>query len=412
MKNIKDMHTVVIVGGGFAGIRAALDLDKKSNGTIKIKLISNKTHFEYYPRIYKVVTGNSPLEVCIPLSQIFENKKNIEVIHDPVTALSLSEQTVTGKSGTVYTYNDLILALGSETVYFNIEGVKEHAYGFKSINEALALKKHLHEVFDVYLSSTKEDVIAKLHIVIVGGGPSGVELAGRLTSYMKTLAQHHSVDNNFITIDIVESAPRLVAMLPEDVSRRIYNQLHQMGVNIFLNRALVKEDVDEILLKDMSVKTNTLIWTAGSRTNHFYGEIAGLQLHRNGRVLVDEYLHAEGFKNVYIAGDSAQTKYAGLAQTALYDGEYIARTIIESKNHKTLKKYKPHPVSYAVPVGDGWAAVSIGSFHLYGRLAYWLREVIDIRFFLSILPFKKAFKIFFNRSLCESCETCTRSSEA
>ena len=398
-------HRVVIVGGGFAGIRCALDLAKNKSKDVKVTLISNKKHFEYYPRIYRVVTGESPLEVCIPLSEIFLNK-DVEVVQDEVVNVDLTNKKVTAKDGSVYMYDDIVLGLGSETVYFNIEGVKERSFGFKSINEALALKTHLHKMFDVYLSSTKEDLVSHLHIVIVGGGPSGVELAGELTKYMAHLAHKHNIDNNFVTIDIVEASPRLVSALPEDVSLHIYNHLHSIGVNIFLNRTVVKEDVDEITMKDMSLKSNTLIWTAGSRTNHFYEFIKGLTLHRSGRVLVDDYLQADGFENVYIAGDSAFTKYAGLAQTALYDGTYIAKTILKKLSGEKIKKYVPSKVAYAVPAGKHWAAVSIGPIKIYGFFGWVIRELVDMRFFLTILPFYKAFRLFRHHALCESCTTC------
>lgn len=406
--SISSLRKVVIVGSGFAGIRAGLDLCKDPR--IKITLISNKTHFEYYPRIYRVVTGESPMEVCIPLSEIFTNK-HIDIENDEIVEVNLKEKKVIGKSGTHYAYDDLILALGSETVYFDIEGVKERSFGFKSIGEALKLKAHLHKMFDVYLSDKKEDIIAQLHVVVVGGGPSGVELVGELTKYMARLSRQHGIDNNFVTVDIIEASSRLVPMLPEKVSERINKRLHSLGINVFLNRTVVKEDVAEIMMKDMSMKSNTLIWTAGSKTNHFYGSIAGLNLHRSGRVIVDDYLQAEGFPDVYIAGDAANTKYAGLAQTALYDGTYVAKTILSKVSGKIPLKYIPKKVSYAVPVGTRWAAVSVGPFRIYGLIGWLIREFVDFKFFVSILPVRKAWDIYLNQALCESCVTCGEETE-
>lgn len=409
--NLENQQKIIVVGGGFAGIRCALDLSKKNLKNTKIILISNKSHFEYYPRIYRVVTGESPFQVCIPLSEIFK-KTNVEVLVDEIINVDVSENKLTGKSESVYTYDELVLALGSETVYFNIEGLKEKSFGFKSINEALQLKRHLHRMFDVYLSDTKEDVVASLHIVVVGGGPSGVELVGELNKYMKNLANKHGIDNKFVTMDLVEASSRLTPTLPEKVSEYLYNRLHALGINIFLNRSVVKEDVDGILMKDMTMKSNTLIWTAGSRTNHFYESIKGLNLFKNGRVIVDEYLKAEGTQNVYIAGDAANTQYAGLAQTAIYDGSYVAKNIANKITNKNMKKYIPQKVSYAVPVGDYWAAVSVGSIKIYGILGWFIREFIDFKFFLSILPFSKAYSIFRNNTICESCPTCTESIQA
>ena len=404
--NTENEKHIVIVGAGFAGIRCALDLSKKRLKNTKITLIANKPYFEYYPRLYRVVTGSSPIEACVRLDDIFKDKK-VEIVVDEVANVDIKTQSVAGKSGSVYHYTDLVLALGSETVYFGIDGVQERAFGFKSINEALTLKNHLHKMFDVYLSENKEDIISKLSIVIVGGGPSGVELAGELTKYMKMLSVEHTLDNAFVTIDLVEAAPRLLPTLPEEVSVRVYNKLHSLGVNIFLNRTVVKEDIDKITMKDMDLKTNTMIWTAGSRTNHFYSTVVGLQIHKSGRVIVDEHMQAVDAPHVYIAGDAALTQYSGLAQTAIYDGAYIADTLYKISNNKKPRIYKPKKVSYAVPVSSKWAAVSVGPFKFYGYLPHILRELIDLRFFFSILSIKQAFQVFCSEyHRCESCPTC------
>ena len=350
--------------------------------------------------------GESPLEVCIRLDDVFKNT-NVEIVIDEVINISSVDNTVVGKSGSLYKYTDLILALGSETTYFNIEGLAERAFGFKSISEALKLKRHLHEMFEVYLSSKKEDLITQLHIVVVGGGPSGIELASELVGYMKSLSKKHAIDNTFVTIDIVEAAPRLAPMLPPVVTEHIYNRLHSLGVNIFLNRTVMKEDVDEITMKDMSLKSNTLIWTAGSRANHLYGQIASLKVNKTGKVLVGEYLNADGVENIYIIGDGAATTYSGMAQTAIYDGKYIAKLLFSKYNNKTLSKYVPKKVAYAVPVGPYWAAVSVGPFKLYGFFAWFLRQFIDLEFFLSILPLSKAIRAYRpSTHNSESCPTC------
>lgn len=403
----KNKKNVVIVGGGFAGIKCALELEKKKLPDVNITLITKKQHFEYYPRIYRAVTGDSPLEVCICLSEIFLNK-NIKLVIDEIVDINLEEKNVSSLNKT-YKYDDVVLALGNETVYFGIEGLEERAFGFKSIGEALKLKKHLHKMFDIYLSSNKEDLVSRLHIVIVGGGPSGVELAGKLTAYMRSIAAKHAVDNNFVTIDIVESSSRLLPLLPETISKRVQNRLRKLGINIFLNRTVVRSDVDEITMKDMSLKSNTLIWTAGSRTNNFYKKIPGLTFHNKNKIIVDDYLNVFDIDNLYIAGDAAFTKYSGFAQTAIRDGIFIGKNLYRKYKSRRQKKYKPKRVGFAVPVGKGWAALGVGKFFTSGFFAYIIRELIDIQFFLTILPLKRVMRIFFfKRNISELCENCSK----
>jgi len=217
MNNFKK---IIIVGGGFAGVQAALSLSKNNSGDTKIILISNKPHFEYTPALYRVVTGKSPLEVCIQLSDIFKNK-NVEIIIDKITKLDLEKKLLTGSKKKTYNYDQLVLALGSETSYYNTPGLKEMSFGFKSIEEALELKKHLHEIIIEAAGKSKIDKVKDLNLVIVGGGASGTELAGELVVYAKTLAKKFSVDPSYITVDLIQSPGELVPILPDDMSEKV-----------------------------------------------------------------------------------------------------------------------------------------------------------------------------------------------
>ncbi len=397
---------VVIVGGGFGGIRTALDLSKKNIKDLKITLISDKNHFEYYPTLYKVVTGNSPLEVCIPLNEVFHGR-NIEIIKDKIVAVDPTQKNLKGESGSVYEFDYLVLALGSETAYFNVPGLEELAFSFKSINEALKLKSHLHKLFENILTSPKEELVSNLHILIVGGGPTGVELAGELVSYMRGLAIKHNIDPSLVAVDLIEASPRPLPSMPESVSEKVLGQLRKCGVNVYLNRAVMKEDVEQVFLKDMTMKSKTVIWTAGTKTNSFYSKIEGFQFQKNGRVIVDDFFRPQGFENVFVIGDAAAMLYSGLAQTALNNGAYLAKYLKDEILKKPHQKYKPKSISYAIPVGPGWAAVMIGKIKFYGPPAWWLRRIIDLMFFSSIVPLSKALKMFIGgKMICESCKSC------
>src|SRR3990172_1094726 len=413
------LKKIVIVGGGFGGIRAVLDLSRNLPKDSKIILISDRRHFEYYPSLYKVASGLSPLEVCIPLAEIFKNK-NVEVIKDRVMNADFSKKTLEGESGSNYGFDILILALGSETAYFNIEGLKELAFSFKSINEALKLKRHLHELFESHLVATKEEAVSSLEILVVGGGATGVELAGELSFYMQKIARSHKIDPSLITIDLIEAAGRVMPMMPEDVSKRILGELRRCGVNVFLNRAVMREDIEQVFLKDMTLKTKTVIWTAGAKTNSIYSQIGGLELDKKGRVIVDEYLQPalsavegpKGLKDIFVIGDAAATPYAGLAQTAIHDGSYVARNICKHLLGGKMEVYNPHKVAYIIPVSPNWAAAIVGRLRFYGIFSVWLRRVVDLRFFLSVLPLVKALDVFWgNKKICESCDVCLHEAE-
>ena len=215
---------------------------------------------------------------------------------------------------------------------------------------------------------------------------------------------------------------------------------------------MVKEEVGKVFLKDMEMKAKTVIWTAGVRPNHLYGEIEGFQFDKKGRVMVDEYLQAtrptpvqtdihpggeqpfgrEGlsaggrpppeadqplveassWENVFIIGDAASTPFSGMAQTAIGDGRFVADVIIRKIGQKPLLSYKARKPFTAVPIGWGWAAVLLDGLRVYGRIGWWLRRLGDFRYFLSILPIKKALIAFRSgKTLCESCVVCSEELE-
>jgi NADH dehydrogenase len=340
------------------------------------------------------------------LSQIFGKKNKIDIIQDKITEADLVKGQLRSQSNTRYFYDYLILALGSQTTYFGIEGLEEYAYGFKSIEEALNLKSHLHKIISqAKLQKDQTKKIEASQIIVVGGGASGVELAGELASYSKKIARFHGLDPSLITIDLIEAAPRILPIIDEEIAAKAEKHLRALGVNIFTNRVLAKEQIDKAVLRDMQIGSQTLVWTAGVKPNDLYSKIKGLNLDKRGKVIVGKNLLAKGAKNVFIIGDGASTQYSGMAQTAIDDGSYVANRILglTKDPHRAKKPY------FSIPVGDKWAVTQIGRIILFGRIGWWLRRLADLRYFLSILPINKAFRIFrYDMSLSESCGICAK----
>jgi len=400
---------ILIIGGGFGGVHTALHLAKQQIHNCKITLISDKHHFEYPPAFYKLATGCSPLEMCIPLSEIFHDDKKVEVIIDTIESGDISKKYVVGKSGSNYRYDFLVLALGSESAYFNIPGIAEHSFPLKSVEESLRIKRHLHTLFNSHANRSKGELMAQFQFVIVGGGPAGVELAGTIRPYTRMLAKMHGIPSNLVTVTIIQSSPRLLPSMNEEVSHLALERLDKLGINIILGKPVTKEDDCGVYLKDIEFNSKTIIWTAGVRANHVYGNIASLSLDKGGRVLVDEYMRAQGTENVFVIGDSASTPHAGTAQTAIYDGEYATKALSATLRNKKIPKYNPHQTPYVVPIGKNWAIFTYKDIVLSGWVFKWLRELIDLKFFMSILPFRKALNVWLDGyTICESCPTCEK----
>lgn len=170
---------------------------------------------------------------------------------------------------------------------------------------------------------------------------------------------------------------------------------------------MVREELQEVVLKGMAIKTETVIWTAGVRAHKFYGSIPGIETDKRGRVSVDDFLRVKGDDRLFIIGDGAGTMYSGMAQTAIHDGKAAAENIIRSINGVALKIYRPKQPYYALPVGQRWAAAIVGALHIYGYAGWILRRVADMRYFLTILPLIKAIRVFQEgKSICEVCDMC------
>ncbi len=385
---------VLIVGGGFGGIRTALDLAKK--GGFEITLISKNPNFEYYPGLHKILGISERVTVQVPLATIFKNKQ-VTLVIDTVVEVDLEQKRVTTNTG-VFQGDFLVIAVGSQTEYFGIAGLPEMAYGFKSVAEAKKLRAHIETLFEKHAKTEKTETVVGLHMVIVGAGPNGVDLAGELASLDKYLAKKYGVLESFITVDLIEAGSRVLGMMSESVSHQVEQRLRSLGVNILCNRELRKEDSWTVKFADMTIGAQTLVWTAGIITNELVTKIKGLTLAKRNRVIVDNYLQPTNgesvFKDVFCIGDIADTKYAGLAQTALSDGTYVARTISKESAGKHLKNYSAKPVAYNIGVGPRWAVLTIGSFETFGLLPHVMRTLIDIRFFLSILPVREVWKLY------------------
>lgn len=390
---------VVIVGGGFAGIQTALDLANKPG--FEVRLISDKSYFEYHAALYRSATGRSPFEVAIPLAEIFEDISNVEVVKDKIVSLDSKNRTITGQSESVYHYDALVLALGNITAYYNIEGLQKYSYGVKDIQDALELKSHIHE-------AVLKGEIGEKHYVIIGAGATGVEVAGELRAYANRIRQHHGLPNFDFQIDLIEGAPRVLPLMPEQFSKKVEKQLATLGVTVHTNTKVLAEDYNSLKLPTGEIQSHTVVWTAGVANNPFfslYPEV--FKTDKKGKVIVNDY--SEAAPNIYVLGDCANTLYSGMAQIALHDAHFVAKVLLAKSANKTAPTYVPKPVSYAIPVGPHWSAVMVGGTQTFGFLGWVLRRLIDLKLYLYFLPLRKSLLTwrygFIYDGICKTCRT-------
>jgi NADH dehydrogenase len=370
-------HRIVIVGGGFAGVKTALELS--DDNRFEVTLISDHDDFRIYPTLYHVSTGGAKKVASIPLSEIF-NGKPVEIVIDSVASLDRQARTVTTASNQTFGYEALVLGLGVKTNYFHIQGLEEFSYGIKTPVDAEELKKHLHKQLR---DNNKPD----LNYVVIGGGPTGIELAGALPTYLKKLTKQHGLKPRKIHVDLIEAAPRLVPRMPKDISRAIARNLRKEGVKIYLKTAVQAQTVDALMVNNKPIRSHTVIWTAGVMNSTFFTEHE-FQIARNNKVRVDQFLQAE--PGIYVVGDNADTPFSGMAQTALYDGKFVAANLQRIASKQDPKPYVAKKPIYVLPAGHKWAAVLWGKIRIFGYGGWVLRSLADLIAYHDYLPWKLA----------------------
>lgn len=367
----KTKKHIVIVGGGFGGVKAAELL--AHNQAFKVTLISDRPDFWYYPSLYRTATGTTSELSAIPLSSIFKNRP-VDVVIDQAVSVNRDKRQLKLQSGKNLGYDSLVLALGMITNYFGIEGLAEFSYGIKSIKEAEELKSHLHRLL-------QKDSIGNLNCVVVGGGPTGIELAGQLPEYLRYIMNKHGIKNRAVHVSLVEAAPHLMPRLPKRVGRTIERRLRSLGIKLYLGKTVKGETYEALNLEDRSLDSQTVIWTAGQANNPFFTD-NNFNISEHHKVVVDSHLQAS--EDIYVIGDNADTQYSGMAQTAISDAEYIAEHLTRQVKEEPLKDYKPRKPIYVTPAGRHWAYVVWGNLHLHGMLGWLLREAGDMKGFLDI----------------------------
>jgi NADH:ubiquinone reductase (H+-translocating) len=372
---------VVIVGGGFGGIRTARRLSVHSG--LDVTLISAEDTFAYYPQLYHAATGGVRSEASIPLTDLIDGRK-VKIVRDTITSLDPDVRTISSAT-TTYHYDYLVLALGNVTNYFGIKGLEEFSYNIKTIAGAERFKKHLHDEL--------LDKIPDLNYVVVGGGPTGVELAAALGDYLRRITKRHGIEKPQYNLELIEAAPRILPRLPEAYSARVHKRLEQLGVKVMTNATVEAETAEALQLKGESITSRTVAWTAGvSNSPFFKANAAHFTLAKNGKVEVND--HLLGRPGIYVIGDNAATQYSGMAQTAVYDADYVASDILHTSRDQPHLPYKPKAPISVIPVGEWWAATQWGRFSLYGFPSYLLRRAADLIAYADVESWPKAIKVW------------------
>lgn len=369
---------IVAVGGGFGSVKLALELANDEH--FEITLLSPHTNLEYHGALYRSATGRSPLEVAIPFREIFEKATNVNVVNDLMVELRAHAKEIKGQSGRVYSYDALVLGLGYEIEYFGIRGMREHAESIYTIYDTIKLRNKLRDTFIKNAGKSSD-------IVLIGAGATGVEVAGDLQTMANLVAKQYQTKPSKPHVTLVDRADRVLPQLSPEASEAAAERLKDLGVKLKLKAAVGECKSTHLCINDnVEVKGDVIVWTAGSRANSFFERYPDIfSLDQRGRVFVNEHLQANS-SDIYVIGDAASTKYAGMAQTAINDAHQLAANFKRFVRGEDIHPYKPHPPVYVIPIGREWAVAQQGKELVLGKDAWAIRREADYFVLHSFLP--------------------------
>ena len=397
------MSKILILGGGFGGLKCAKILSSRLSKKDEIILIDKSNCHIYPPALYEVVVGElAPEHISFNFNDIIP--KGVKFWQDEVIALTPKNNTLTLSQRGLQTYDYLVLALGAETDFYKIPGVATFSKPLKNLSDAIKLKSHIYQEFiDCRNTLSPNNKMCKLRFIIVGGGPTGVELSGALASYANKLCKKFNISPKELEIILLEASSEILAGFSNEFKNRVKRRLKSLGVKIMTNSPVREEHIKEIIIaKDhMNLPSETIVWTAGIKATSVKDHSI-FTTDSKGRIIVNEFLLVPGFKNIFALGDitsfigNGGRPLPGLAQIAIDQANVVSYNINASINSLHKKKYQPKKWGAIIPVGKYWAALVYGPFHFYGFIGWITRKFVDIRYLYSVLPFSKFLQNLFD----------------
>ena len=377
---------MVIIGGGFGGLMAARTL---ARFPVRITLIDRKNHHTFQPLLYQVATaGLSPGEIAAPIRWILRGRSNIQVLLAEVEDFDLSRRLVKFKDQEI-SYDYLVVAAGASHAYFGHDEWEPLAPGLKTIEDALELRRRIllaYELSERRASNGEEPL--PLNFVVVGGGPTGVELAGTLAEIARRVLanEFRSIDPKHTRILLLEGGPRILPAYPEDLSQSAAEQLKRLGVEVHTSTLVTGIEPAAVRIGETRIPAAVVLWAAGVAASPL-GKKLGVPLDRAGRVLVNPDLSISGHPEVFVIGDLAALNdehgkmLPGVAPVAMQQGRATAKNIRRDLQHESRRNFHYVNKGSLATIGRAAAVADFGKVHISGFIA-WLSWLFIHIFFL------------------------------
>ncbi len=395
-KNSKPRPRVVIVGAGFGGLTAARWIARLP---VEVTLVDRKNHHTFQPLLYQVATaGLSPGEIAAPIRWILRGYSNIEVLLEEVVDFNLDRKKVITKEKAL-DYDFLLIASGATHAYFGHDEWEPLAPGLKTIEDALEIRRRVLLAFELAERETTDRTTDKtpagqsgspLQFVVVGGGPTGVELAGTLAEIARHAMNHEfrNIDPRQTRILLIEGGPRVLAAYSEELSHKAEEQLRRLGVEVRTSHAVTGIEPGAVWVGGEKIAAPVILWAAGVAASPL-GRKLGAPVDRAGRVLVQPDLSIPGHREVFVIGDLAALQdenaklLPGVAQVAIQQGNWVAETIARDLEHQPRRDFHYHDKGSLATIGRAAAVAQFGKFELSGYFAWLAWLFIHILFLIG-----------------------------
>lgn len=391
---------VVIVGGGFGGLKLARELDRD---LFQVVLLDRQNYHQFQPLLYQVATaGLEPSSIAFPFRKIFQKSEAFYFRLCEVNMVFSEKKTVDTDIGLI-DYDLLVIATGGSTNFFGNIKLKEQAMTLKSIPEALSIRNHLLQSIEEALNSEEKDaMISLMTFLIVGGGATGVELAGALAEMKKYILpkDYPELDPGIMTVTLIDASPRLLGSMSIFASENALKYLKKLGVNVILNTQVKEYTGDTVILgNDLSMKAANVFWVAGIQGNNLNG-LEDAITEKGLRLNVDQFGRVLNHSDIFAIGDTClmkTEKYPGghpqVAQVAIQQGRLLAKNLKRQIRGKPLKRFEYSDKGYMATVGRNLAVADLKHMKFGGFTAWALWLFVHL---MSIVGTKNRLFIFLN----------------
>lgn len=406
----QETKNILVLGGGFAGVRAALDLAEyyKHNDEYQIIVIDRKDYQTYNSALYEAATAEDSMvaakqvknAVTIPFETIFSRSK-VKFHKAYIESIDLENGQVTTDSR-ILPYDYLVIAMGSIADFYGIPGLDKYGFTLKSLEDAIMIRNRVEDIM------SKKDAAT---FVVGGGGFAGAEFAGELYNLIQIEARQHQRDPKNFKLMIVEGAPTLLPGLSERVAAILGDRLKNKGIEMRFSTLITEAGKDHVMLnKTDRVDCDLLVWTGGVRSCRL-PVVQNLERDKKDRTQTTDNLNLKEYPRVFIAGDNlcytdprSKKLIPQTAQEAIRHGTHVARNIFRLEQKKDLMPYSQGPSRYVIPVSGKFAVFYSPNLIVSGFAGWIIRKLADLRYFMSILPFFKAVRywLFENRMFAKN----------